>query len=72
MRSPTPTRTMKTTTSELSRLLDREISRLGEMPQDELTRLCVILERGFTHALIEQQLRDRESVSRAPLSVVTG
>lgn len=72
MRSPTPTKMMKTTTTDLSRVLNREISRLGEMPQDELTRLCSMLERAFTHALIEQELRDREGVSKPPLSVVTG
>lgn len=71
MRSPTRMRTM-TTTSELARHLNREISRLGEMEDGELTRLCVMLERGYTHALIERELRDREGVSRSHLTPVPG
>jgi hypothetical protein len=63
---------MKTKTTDLSRLLNREISRLGEMPDDELTRLCVMLERAFTHSLIERELRDKESVSQPSLAVVSG
>jgi hypothetical protein len=63
---------MTTKTTDLSRLLNRDISRLGEMPDDELTRLCVMLERAFTHAIIERELRDQEGVSQPSLAVVSG
>ncbi len=55
-------------TAELAAVLDPLISRVSEIPDDELQAFADVLERGLIHFLVEQQMRFSASVS--PLRAV--
>ena len=50
--------------SDLASTLDDYVTRVGEMPDDELMESSVLVERALVHMLVEQQLRVSASVSQ--------
>jgi len=48
---------------DLSKFLDKQINRVGEMTDEELMDVSLVIERALIHMLVEQQLRVNASVS---------
>lgn len=51
------------TVTDLAATLDACVTRVGEMPDDELMESSLLVERALVHMLVEQQLRMNASVS---------
>ena len=49
--------------SDLASTLDSYVTRVGEMPDEELMESSLLVERALVHMLVEQQLRVNASVS---------
>lgn len=49
---------------DLVDVIDRYVHRVGELNAAELEAAVLILERGLIHVMVEQHLREAESVSR--------
>ena len=49
--------------NDLASTLDACVTRVGEMPDEELMESSLLVERALVHMLVEQQLRVNASVS---------